>query len=59
MDRQEIEREIEDLKADYARLSADLEKLVYVGANTTGNEKELERIEKQVAALRKQLQTKR
>ncbi|SHM64410.1 SE1832 family protein [Gracilibacillus kekensis] len=53
---QEIEAEIEDLKADYARLSADLEKLVYVGGRTEHNEEELERIAQQIASLRRQLQ---
>ncbi|WP_058308766.1 SE1832 family protein [Gracilibacillus massiliensis] len=53
---QEMEAEIEDLKADYARLSADLEKLVYVGGRTEHNEEELERIAKQIASLRQQLQ---
>ncbi|GAB2542405.1 SE1832 family protein [Gracilibacillus alcaliphilus] len=57
MNRREIELEIEDLKADHARLSADLEKLVYVGAGTKGNEEELERIEEQIKKLRQQLQS--
>ncbi|UOQ50187.1 hypothetical protein MUN88_09080 [Gracilibacillus caseinilyticus] len=56
MNRKEIEAEIEDLKADYARLSADLEKLVYVGGRTEHNEDELERLTEQIASLRKQLQ---
>ncbi len=59
MTRQEIEAEIEDLKADYARLSADLEKLVYVGGRTEHNEEELERIANQIASLRQQLQQKK
>ena len=53
MNSDNIDLEIEDLKADYARLSADLEKLVYVGANTEYNEKELDRLEKKIAELRK------
>ncbi|GAE92587.1 hypothetical protein JCM21714_1594 [Gracilibacillus boraciitolerans JCM 21714] len=56
MNRQEIEAEIEDLKADYARLSADLEKLVYVKGRTEHNEEELERLATQIASLRQQLQ---
>ena len=56
MNRQEIELEIEDLKADYARLSADLEKLVFVNANTEYNEEELERLENKISALRKKIQ---
>lgn len=56
MTRKEIEAEIDDLKADYTRLSADLEKLVYVGANTEYNEKELERLAAQISSLRQKLQ---
>ncbi|MGP4039495.1 SE1832 family protein [Gracilibacillus sp. D59] len=59
MNKKEIEAEIEDLKADYSRLSADLEKLVYVGANTEYNEKELERLAAKIASLRQQLQQKK
>ncbi|MDX8045074.1 SE1832 family protein [Gracilibacillus sp. S3-1-1] len=58
MNRQEIEAEIEDLKADYTRLSADLEKLNYVGANTEYNEKELDRLANEISLLRQKLQNK-
>ncbi|SFM18056.1 hypothetical protein SAMN04487943_109100 [Gracilibacillus orientalis] len=54
MNRQEIETEIEDLKADYTRLSADLEKLNYVDGRTEHNERELERLAEKIASLRKQ-----
>ena len=56
MNREEIERQIEDLKADHMRLSADMEKLVYVKSNTHYTEIELERLEKQISELRKKLQ---
>ncbi|MFD2655699.1 MULTISPECIES: SE1832 family protein [Gracilibacillus] len=56
MNKKEIEAEIEDLKADYTRLSADLEKLVYVGGNTEYNEKELERLAAKISSLRQKLQ---
>ncbi len=55
MNRQEIEDKITELKSDYVRLSADLEKLVYVKGKTEFNEKELARLENEIAALRKQL----
>ncbi|GAA0306653.1 phage host-nuclease inhibitor protein Gam [Gracilibacillus halotolerans] len=57
MNRKEIEREIEDLKADHMRLSADMEKLVYVKSNTHFTELELERLEKEISDLRKKLQS--
>ena len=56
MNREEIERQIEDLKADHMRLSADMEKLVYVKSNTHYTEIELERLEKEISDLRKKLQ---
>lgn len=59
MNRKEIELQIEDLKADHMRLSADMEKLVYVKSDTHFTEKELERLELEIAALRKKLQSMR
>ncbi|WP_208590665.1 SE1832 family protein [Gracilibacillus suaedae] len=56
MNIKELEAEIEDLKADYTRLSADLEKLVYVGGNTAYNEKELERLAAKISDLRQKIQ---
>ncbi|QGH36417.1 hypothetical protein GI584_21250 [Gracilibacillus salitolerans] len=56
MNKKEIEAEIEDMKADYTRLSADLEKLAYVGGNSEYNEKELERLAEKISSLRQQLQ---
>ncbi|MFC4402803.1 SE1832 family protein [Gracilibacillus xinjiangensis] len=57
MNRKEIEDKIEELKSDHTRLSADMEKLVYVKGKTEITDKELERIEKEIAELRKKLQT--
>ena len=59
MNKKEIEVEIDDLKADYTRLSADLEKLIFVGGNTEYNEKELERLAEKISSLRQKLQQKK
>ncbi|KAB8127224.1 hypothetical protein F9U64_18190 [Gracilibacillus oryzae] len=56
MNRKEIEEKIEELKSDHMRLSADMEKLVYVKGKTELTDKELERIENEITQLRKQLQ---
>ncbi|SER89323.1 hypothetical protein SAMN04487944_11239 [Gracilibacillus ureilyticus] len=55
MTRKEMEDKIEELKSDHMRLSADMEKLVYVKGKTEFTDKELERIEKEIAKLRQQL----
>jgi len=53
---EEIEKRIEDLKADYTRLSADLEKVVFVKGNGEKTEQVLQAIVEEIAELRKQLQ---
>lgn len=45
MNREEIEYQIQDLKADYVRLQQDLEKLEYVKGNLHPLEKQLSEIE--------------
>ncbi|WP_186575916.1 SE1832 family protein [Aquibacillus kalidii] len=55
MSKKDIEDKIEELKSDYVRISADLEKLDSVGGNTANAEKQLEQIENEIADLRKQM----
>jgi hypothetical protein len=52
MEREEILRKIEELKSDYVRIQADLEKLTYVGGNGERTEKVLEEIELELKRLR-------
>lgn len=55
MTKREIENKIAEVKSDYARIMADLEKLDSVGGNTTNAEKQLEQLEKELAELNKKL----
>ncbi len=51
----EIENKIAEVKSDYTRIMADLEKLDSVGGNTSNAEKQLEQLEKELAELNKKL----
>ncbi|SDK17102.1 SE1832 family protein [Sediminibacillus albus] len=55
MTKQEVENRIAELKSDYIRIQADLEKLDSVGGNTANAEKQLGQMEKELADLNKQL----
>ncbi|GAA0487994.1 hypothetical protein GCM10008986_11950 [Salinibacillus aidingensis] len=54
--KKEIEQEIEQLKMDYIRIQGDLDKLEATGGRVSPLEKTLERMEQQLADLRKQLE---
>lgn len=54
--KKELEAKLAELKSDYVRLQEDLEKLVFVGGRETSTEKELERLEKEIAEVNKQLE---
>ncbi|QHS23638.1 hypothetical protein GWK91_12035 [Virgibacillus sp. MSP4-1] len=54
--KKEIEQEIEQLKMDYIRIQGDLDKLEATGGRVSPLEKTLERMEQQLADLRKELE---
>ncbi|QTN00946.1 hypothetical protein ERJ70_17625 [Sediminibacillus dalangtanensis] len=55
MTKKEIENRISELKSDYMRIQADLEKLDSVGGNTANAERQLADMEQELASLNKQL----
>ncbi len=55
--REEIEKKIEELKSDYVRIQADLEKATYVGSSTTKGEEVLTEIEAELRNLRQMLRS--
>ncbi|WP_193432252.1 SE1832 family protein [Caenibacillus caldisaponilyticus] len=55
MTRKEIEERIAELKADYARLQGDMERLESLGRNVAPTARLLKAIEEELADLRKKL----
>lgn len=53
--RKKLEEELNFLKADYVRIQEDLEKLAFVGGNESSAEKQLVRLEKEMANKRKEI----
>ncbi|MDQ0352572.1 ribosomal protein L29 [Alkalibacillus filiformis] len=55
MTKEEIQTQIDQLKMDYIRIQGDLDKLEANGGNVAMLEKSLNRIEDELASLRKQM----
>ncbi|WP_420842535.1 SE1832 family protein [Fervidibacillus halotolerans] len=55
MTREEIFQRIEELKSDYVRIQADVEKATAVGGSIGQGEKVLQNIEEELRKLRKML----
>lgn len=55
MTKKEIEAELAEIKSDYMRVQGDLEKATSFGNNTSMGEKQLIKMEKEMAALNRQL----
>ncbi|MGD6802667.1 SE1832 family protein [Rossellomorea vietnamensis] len=55
MTKRELEYKITEVKADYVRIQADMEKVDSVGGNTKKSEERLEQLENELAELNKQL----
>lgn len=55
MTKEQIEAVIVELKSDYIRIQGDLEKATSFGVNTSTGEKQLIKIEKQIAELNRKL----
>lgn len=55
MSKKELEAKLAELKSDYVRIQSDLEKVVFVGGSEESPERELIRLEKEIAELNAQL----
>ncbi|UFT99014.1 hypothetical protein KO561_17785 [Radiobacillus kanasensis] len=55
MNKNEIEARIREIKSDYIRIQADLEKMGNIGGNTERGEQQLAALEKELAELNKKL----
>lgn len=53
--RKKLEVDLDFLKADYIRIQEDLEKLSFVGGNAASAEKQLIRLENEIANKRKEI----
>ncbi|WP_404456042.1 hypothetical protein LG329_08690 [Virgibacillus necropolis] len=56
MKTKDIEAKLVELKADYARIMGDMDKVEAVGQRTNIEEKQLERLEKEISELNRQLE---
>lgn len=56
MNAKEIETKLVELKADYARIMGDMDKVEAVGQRTNIEEKQLEQLEREIAVLNKRLE---
>lgn len=52
-----LEHELINLKADYARIQSDMDKLEYVRGRVSSAEEQLIRLEKEIADVYKQLES--
>lgn len=55
MTKKELQAKLAELKSDYVRVQSDLEKVVFVGGREDSPEKELIRLEEEIAKLNAQL----
>lgn len=51
MTKEQLEHELTNLKADYARIQSDMDKLEYVKGRVSSAEEQLIRLEKEIAAI--------
>lgn len=56
MDKKQLEAKLAELKSDYVRIQGDLEKVVSVGGQEQPPERELIRLEKEIAEINEQLE---
>ncbi|NLI68970.1 MAG: hypothetical protein GX374_10035 [Bacilli bacterium] len=55
MERKQLEAKLAELKSDYVRLQSDLEKVIFVRGREQETEKELVRLEKEIAEVNRML----
>lgn len=55
MNKKELENKLIELKSDYVRVQSDLEKVVFVKGRENETEKELIRLEEEIAEVNRQL----
>lgn len=55
MNKKELEAKLAELKSDYVRVQSDLEKVVFVKGREKETEKELIRLEEEIAEVNAQL----
>ncbi|SET75853.1 hypothetical protein SAMN05216389_12532 [Oceanobacillus limi] len=56
MTKEQLEAKLDELKSDYVRIQADLDKLVYVRGRESSAQEQLVRLENEIAEVRKQLE---
>lgn len=56
MTKKELEQELAELKSDYIRIQEDMDKLEFVGGRVSSAEEQLIRLEREIAALNKELE---
>lgn len=56
MNKKELETKLEHLKSDYIRIQGDMDKLEFVGEQTSSAEEQLIRLEKEIAEVRRALE---
>ncbi|WP_373894049.1 SE1832 family protein [Virgibacillus natechei] len=59
MTNKELEAKLQELKSDYARIQGDMDKLEYVKGRVSSAEKQLIRLEEEIAAVNKQLEERK
>jgi len=59
MDLQALKAELAALKSDYIRLQQDHEKVIFVGGRESSTEKELDRLEKEIAKINRLIDQKK
>ncbi|MBY7144808.1 hypothetical protein KFZ56_17450 [Virgibacillus sp. NKC19-3] len=59
MTRQELEAKLQELKSDYARIQGDMDKLEYVKGRVSSAERQLVRLEEEIASINQQLEDRK
>jgi len=55
MEREELEAKLNELKSDYTRIQGDLDKLEYIKGKTNSNERQLAKLEDEIAEVNRKL----
>ena len=55
MSKKELEAKLAELKSDYVRIQSDMDKLEFVGGRVSSAERQLVRLEEEIAALNEKI----